>query len=885
MSVNGSVINGVGLNGIEVLDEEVYQLWLDNPTSAIANLVEVDYNGTSDVYPNWVTYTLKSSDSAGLSFGGYPDRVKSVGSFSRQIGSRFTGVVSASIGEIEFYNTDGSLDNWHNLSFDGQKVRVLHGDPSWPLERFRLVFECIAEIASSSSQDTFKLRLRGVDYKSNLPLQTNLIGPTSTYSSSNLPIPKAYGKVFNIEPAVVDSVNLVYQWNDGSVTSVSDVRDGGVSFNTRQAVISAVSGNLITTSGTHGFFTNTRIRSDIGSLPAADLWYGSAWNGDIFCVIRSGANSVAVSKDGIKWDSVGTGLTGMAAWHAIAWNGAVFCMVAAGGQIATSPDGITWTMQTVPPAIGGWYAVCWTGTFFCAVGHNMLTAFAQAITSPDGVTWTLRTMPSSTATYTGVVWSGTTLCAIADSGTVAATSSDGITWAASTLPTSSSWTSIHHNGTVFCAISGSFSGSTAAATSTDGTTWTSRTLSSSHWWRSLSWNGSVFCAVALDASVATTSPDGITWTDRTLPGSANWAHVTYNGSVFCAITYLSTSSSVSSDGISWTASTGTLPTPLALSTDYWVSSDGLTATSFKVSATRGGSVLALTNTTTGGAIIGYHWTSEASTGKVYLDSKTAGKLTLNGIAGSTDAATIIVDVLSAINVDPNSKTRFQGICDQTIGIYVKDRRNRLDVANDVVSGIGAWYGYGRDGMLKFGRVEGNPASYDFTLTDDDMVLNSLQIESVVKPEKQHRLGLKKNWTNQSGALFAGVSADNRTLYSEDFTVSAAQSSSDVGANGSFHVLAVIPDIQPTMMAVASEALAEAVRLDAMYYGWGVIFSCQVFRTGSRIDIGNTVKVTHSRYNLSSGVNMTCVYVEDAPTTDKVTLKFFVALDGYAPGQL
>jgi hypothetical protein len=880
-------INGASIDLSQAGDEEAFQLWLRDPASAVAHLVEIDYNGTSAVYPNWSVFTVKSSDRSDLSFTGYPDRVKSIGSFSRQIGTRFTGVVTATLGDIEFYNTDGSLDSWHNLSFDGQRVRVLYGDPAWPRERFRILFECVAEVATAVAWDTFKLRLRGIDYKSNLPLQTNLISTVATNSSANLPIPKAFGSVTNVEPAVLDVVNLIYQWNDGAVTSVSDVRDGGIPFKTAHSVISAVTGNLITTSTTHGFYANTRIRSDIGTLPTADLWYASAWNGQIFCAIRSAANKVAISSDGIKWTEVGN-LTGFITWHGITWNGRVFCMVGGSGTYATSPDGITWTQGQLPGFgfFTQWESVCWNGAIFCAVGTNSNTTTKACMTSPDGQTWTLQTMPSS-ATWMSVAWTGLVFCAVAGgvATTAAATSADGVTWVARTMPSSSYWTSIVWNGLVLCAISSGLSGATAAATSADGVSWAAQNLSSSHRWRSLAWNGLVLCAVALDASVASTSPDGVTWTDRTLPGATNWSSISWGASIFCAIAYNATYSSVSTDGTSWTPVSGTLPSPLVHSTDYWVIPDGLTATAFKVSASRGGPVLTLTNTTTGGAIIGYHWTADLTTGKVSLSSKSAGKVTLDGLAGSTDASTIAVSALSATNIDPSSQAKFKAVCTQTMGIYVKDRRNRIDVANDVLNGIGAWYGYSREGMLRFGRVEGNPASYDFVLAEDDMTLNSLLIESIVKPEKQHRLSFKNNWTNQNGALFAGVSADQRALYSNDSSVSLASTSADVGPNGSFHALAVIPDAQPTMLAFSSDAAAESTRLDAMYYGWGAVFSCEVGRIGTQFDIGRVVKVTHSRYNLSGGVNMTCVYAEDNPTADKVKLKFFVALAAYTPGQL
>ena len=75
MSFNSSSINSVSINGGNILDEEAdYQLWLRRDDAEVAHLVEIDYNGTSAVYPNFVQYTLKLSDRV---IPGYKDIVKS----------------------------------------------------------------------------------------------------------------------------------------------------------------------------------------------------------------------------------------------------------------------------------------------------------------------------------------------------------------------------------------------------------------------------------------------------------------------------------------------------------------------------------------------------------------------------------------------------------------------------------------------------------------------------------------------------------------------------------------------------------------------------------------------------------------------------------------
>lgn len=796
---NLSALNGAAINAGTALDEEAYQLWLRDPSAAVAHLVEIDYRGSSAVYPNWITYTLKLSD---MPFPPYKDVIKNLPSFTRQIGEDFTGAVSASIGELVLDNTDGSLDLWHNLSLDGQKVRVFHGDPSWAAERFRLMFECVSEVVSSSTWDTLTIRLRGIDYGANLPIQTNLIPvAVGANAAASQPIPLAFGKVFNVSPALIDEVNQVYQWHDGAVTSVSEVRDSGIPFRTNQIAISAVNSgtDTLSTAAAHGFYRDTRVRCDLGSMPTLASWYAIAWNGSVFCAPGFGSSIAATSPDGITWTQRTMPVS--AEWISIAWNGSVFCAVSFGSSIAaTSPDGITWTQRTMPVS-SAWYAIAWNGSVFCAISHNSNIA----ATSPDGITWTQRTMPLSTG------------------------------------------------------------------------------------WRAIAWNGSVFCVVvdSLASDVVATSPDGITWTQHALPTTLVREAIAWNGSVFCTVAGSSYIVVTSPDGITWSPATNTLPAPLAINTDYWVSAEGLTTTDFKLSASRGGSVINITGSNTGAPLIGFHWTADLTTGKVYLDSVPAGTLTLDGVANETTAAEILPTVLNTNNVDASSKSAFLATCPQTVGIYIKERRNRLSVAEDFTDGLGAWHGGGRAGLLRFGRIESSYTGHDHALTEDDMLFHAFSIERMVPPRKRNRVQYRRNWTNQTGSLAAGVSAENRSLFSSDYSISAPQPlGADEGPAGEqYHALAVIPDAKPSLLALAADAAAENARLDALFYGWGAIFACEVGRIGTEIDIGQVVLVTHSRFGNSGGARMPVVYVQDRPSAGTTALKFFAPLAAYAPGQI
>lgn len=876
--INGSVANDGMVNGFYAADEEAYQLWLRNATAAVGHIVHLSYNGASEIYPNYVNYTAKLSD---FPLAGYREVVKSIPSFARAISDTLSGEVTASIGELAIDNTDAALDQWHNLAFDGQPVRLFQGDPAWLPERFRLLSETIVEAATSVMQDTTTIRLRGLEHAANGPLQTNLIPPsTFAVASSNLPIPKAFGNVFNVTPVVIDEANATYQLNDDTVTAITDVRDDGVSFQANSIGISGVSGNLISTATAHGYYVNTRVRCDTGSF--AIYGVAVAWSGTVFCAIAMGTDA-ATSIDGIAWT---TRVMPYGLWANIAWNGSVFCAVTDNGDYAcaVSPDGITWVAGTTPSNAKKYIA--WNGSIFCIV-----TEVGEVATSIDGLTWTIGGIASHA--YTAICWNGSLLCALYyDDYTAAgaATSPDGIIWTMRTMPSVQRWTGVAWNGLLFCAISKALAG-TLFSTSPDGITWTDQTPPTSVQWLNVKWNGTTFLVIGKSyitgsaISAALTSPDGVTWTDRVLPTAAKWSAIGVSGTVFVVVG-TDGISATSLDGITWRLSGAALPTPLALYTDYWVSQDGLTTTAFKLAATRGGTVVALTNTATGAPLIGYHWTADLTTGKIYCDSKPSGVLTVDATVGSTTASSIVPTVLAAINVDARSQAAFALTCPQPVGIYVADRQNRLDVAHDLLSGLGAWYGYSRYALLKFGRIEASYTVHDWEIIADQMEDGSFGIERMVPPAKRHRIGYRKNWTDQTGKLVAGVSQEARGLYSTPYSTSPPTLGLDEGPAGQeFHTLAAKPDVIESMLTYGADALAEALRRDAMYYGWGAIVRCTVGRIGSEMDPGQVCKVTHPRFGFAAGVRVPLVAVEDRPTEGLTNLKFFVPLTAYAPGQL
>jgi len=163
------------------------------------------------------------------------------------------------------------------------------------------------------------------------------------------------------------------------------------------------------------------------TLPGASgvVYYAVAWNGSVYCAVGSSGN-VATSPDGVTW-TARSGVTGNSS--SIAWGSGVF--VTTGGSMwpYSSPDGITWT-QRVFSGSDACEAVAYGNGQFIAMHWTMFT-----YTSPDGINWT-KTARVGMSYYfppggCGAVWLnniGWVASTISGAGCNLWFSPDGITW-------------------------------------------------------------------------------------------------------------------------------------------------------------------------------------------------------------------------------------------------------------------------------------------------------------------------------------------------------------------------------------------------------------------------------------------------------------------------
>lgn len=155
--------------------------------------------------------------------------------------------------------------------------------------------------------------------------------------------------------------------------------------------------------------TWTEVDPPASMSPGAVLFAGSQW-----VIVGNGSIPILTATDPAAVNPAPGGWTGQmgfqvgfenTAWCAVAFGSSGYCAVARGvngaGAVMTSPDAVTWTLQTPPTVSGvfssaaGWCALVWTvADGFVALNDAGATNASEgSMTSPTGAVWTLVATP------------------------------------------------------------------------------------------------------------------------------------------------------------------------------------------------------------------------------------------------------------------------------------------------------------------------------------------------------------------------------------------------------------------------------------------------------------------------------------------------------------
>jgi hypothetical protein len=195
------------------------------------------------------------------------------------------------------------------------------------------------------------------------------------------------------------------------------------------------------------------------------------------------------------------------------------------------------------------------------------------------------------------------------------------------------------------------------------------------------------------------------------------------------------------------------------------------------------------------------------------------------------------------------------------GLTPDDSHTIADVVADMMHGIGGWGGFRKDGLLEVQRFTAPAAQAVFDLTRVEIL--SIKREalpsSLTPPPFRQRVPYDRNWTVLSN--FAGVvGADRKAYLASRYRLSEASAASIRGD----HPFAQDPDIRECYFLLKTDSDAEALRLLNLYRVERALYRITGPRRMLHQNIGDTVRVTFPRWDLSVGRNMIIVAVSANP---------------------
>ena len=296
--------------------------------------------------------------------------------------------------------------------------------------------------------------------------------------------------------------------------------------------------------------------------------------------IRMSGGGTFTSDNSINYDWISRASAADYDWTNVCFGNGLFVAVShsngSNNSVATSPDGINWTLRTTPSSGSSWRSVAF-GTppsnpngLFVAVADS---GTSRVMTSTNGIAWTARDVSSNTNGWVGVTYGSGYFVAGAYGGNSNRImySSNGINWTDVTINSTFTPHGITFGNGRFVVVPVG-SNNTAYYTTNNlsigpPSTWVQSNNINALRWINVAYGNGLFVAVAegrtnLLNTVGTggqqltshvmTSPDGITWTNRYSPDIA-WAGITYGAGMFVAVANRGPGNRVmtSLDGINW----------------------------------------------------------------------------------------------------------------------------------------------------------------------------------------------------------------------------------------------------------------------------------------------------------------------------------------------
>jgi hypothetical protein len=220
---------------------------------------------------------------------------------------------------------------------------------------------------------------------------------------------------------------------------------------------------------------------------------------------------------------------------------------------------------------------------------------------------------------------------------------------------------------------------------------------------------------------------------------------------------------------------------------------------------------------------------------------------------------------------------FDTLYPDPVGIYCSNRENILDVCNELASSIGAQLtatSLGRFKLVLLDTPQAVLATNIFgnhVINESDILDNSLAISEKPVVSGTKKVGFCKNWTVQSSGLALGLPSGSVALFDSEWLYETATNATTITR----YKLDEQPVEIPTMLLTRETASNRATKLLNLMGVPRFIYTFQCFADKLNIELGDTLTLTHSRFDLQAGKLGLVVSLEKDWVAGRVTIGVLV----------
>lgn len=271
-------------------------------------------------------------------------------------------------------------------------------------------------------------------------------------------------------------------------------------------------------------------------------------------------------------------------------------------------------------------------------------------------------------------------------------------------------------------------------------------------------------------------------------------------------------------------------------------------------------------------------TATLSAGTFWINPAPTGRVTCDVV--NTSTASTLADVVGEIitgqmgltgRLDTASFSAFDAAMPYPVGLYIKERANAREVINALLAPLSAYCTASITGNFRLWLATA-PLAIDTAVETIDyrgyIARHGLSLSSSETPISAIRMGYQRNHSTQDkDALFGAVPADDRELYSREYSIHEASQTL-----AKFPYALEYPDgIRGTAIVSIADAETEAARVLAEHEKNLQLFSINAFADAINIKLGDVIEVIHPRFGFDNGRKGRIVGLRWNPTRRRCTI--------------